>query len=46
MVLKKLISAFLMLSMAVAASAQFRDGASYEDLYDGETISVLKSHVR
>ena len=46
MVLKKLISAFLMLSLTVAASAQFRDGASYEDLYDGETISVLKSHVR
>ena len=35
-----------MLAVAVTASAQFRDGASYEDLYDGETISVLKSHVR
>ena len=46
MVLKKLIAAFLMMSMGVAASAQFRDGAVYEDLYDGETISVLKSHVR
>ena len=46
MILKKLITAFLMLAVTVAASAQFRDGASYEDLYDGETISVLKSHVR
>ena len=46
MLSKKLITAFLMLAVTVAASAQFRDGASYEDLYDGETISVLKSHVR
>ena len=46
MISKKLITAFLMLAVTVAASAQFRDGASYEDLYDGETISVLKSHVR
>ena len=35
-----------MLSVAVAASAQLRSGASYEDLYDGETVSALKSHVR
>ena len=28
------------------ASAQFRDGAVYEDLYDGETVSLLKAHVR
>lgn len=46
MIYKKLITAFLMLSVALAASAQFRDGASYEDLYDGETVSVLKTHVR
>ena len=46
MILRNLITAFLMLAVAVTASAQFRDGASYEDLYDGETISVLKSHVR
>ena len=35
-----------MLATAGAASAQFRTGASYEDLYDGETVSVLKAHVR
>ncbi len=27
-------------------SAQFRDGVSYGDLYDGETVSSLKAHVR
>lgn len=36
----------MLLAMAVCASAQFRTGASYDDLYDGETVSVLKSHVR
>ena len=46
MYLKKLIAALVMLSVAFAASAQFRDGASYEDLYDGETVSALKAHVR
>lgn len=46
MVLKKFIAAFVMLSMTFAASAQFREGVSYEDVYDGETVSALKSHVR
>ena len=46
MILRKFILAFMMLAVGVTASAQFRDAASYEDLYDGETISVLKSHVR
>ncbi len=36
----------LMLLSAFSVSAQFRDGASYEDLYDGETVSSLKAHVR
>lgn len=39
-----LLSLFLLLPFA--ASAQFRDGAVYEDLYDGETVSLLKAHVR
>lgn len=40
-----MVSAVLML-MAVPGYAQFRDGAAYEDLYDGETVAVLKKHVR
>ena len=31
---------------AVDASAQFRDGSSYQDLYDSETVLSLKEHVR
>ncbi len=31
---------------SIAASAQFRDGNGYEELYDGETVSAMKSHVR
>lgn len=34
------------LFVAVSASAQFRDGAGYQDLYDSETVSAMKSHVR
>ncbi len=29
-----------------SASAQFISGASYDELYDGETVSALKAHVR
>ena len=35
-----------MLLLPVMSSAQFRNGAAYDDLYDGETVSSLKSHVR
>lgn len=35
-----------MLSSVVTVSAQFRDGAAYEDLYDSETVSAMKGHVR
>ena len=28
------------------ASAQFRDGGSYDELYDSETVASLKEHVR
>ncbi len=38
--------ALLLMSPAFCASAQFRDGASYDDLYDGETVSAMKTHVR
>lgn len=46
MIIRKLIAVLVMLSLASGAFAQFRDGASYEDLYDGETVSAMKSHVR
>ena len=46
MILNKLISAIAVLLVSLTASAQFRDGASYEDLYDGETVAAMKSHVR
>ena len=45
--LKKLL--VLVFSFAVssfAASAQFRDGTGYDELYDGETVSAMKNHVR
>ncbi len=38
--------ALVMMLTAFSVSAQFKDGASYDDLYDGETISALKAHVR
>lgn len=36
----------LALIPAFSASAQFMDGASYDELYDGETVSSLRTHVR
>ena len=42
----RFISAFAFLVLSLSASAQFRDGAVYDDLYDGETVASLKSHVR
>ena len=45
--LKKLL--VLVFSFAVssfAASAQFRDGTGYDELYAGETVSAMKNHVR
>lgn len=38
--------AFLALIPLVTISAQFRSGASYDDLYDSETVAAIKSHVR
>lgn len=42
----RFISAFAILLMSFSASAQFRDGVVYDDLYDGETVTSMKSHVR
>ncbi len=41
-----MIAALMMLAQTLTVSAQFRDGASYEDLYDGETVTAIKTHVR
>ncbi len=41
-----IISVLAFLLIPPAVSAQFRDGASYDDLYDGETVAALKTHVR
>ncbi|MDD5912231.1 MAG: TonB family protein [Bacteroidales bacterium] len=41
-----IITILLMAFSAVDASAQFRDGSSYQDLYDSETVLSLKEHVR
>lgn len=46
MMIKRISMTLMLLAMAVCASAQFRTGTSYDDLYDGETVSVLKAHVR
>ena len=42
----RMIFAAFMLLLPVFSSAQFRSGSTYDDLYDGETVSSLKSHVR
>ncbi len=44
--IKGMIAAVAVMLLALPASAQFMGGASYEDLYDGETVASLKSHVR
>lgn len=38
--------ALMALIPLVTISAQFRSGASYDDLYDSETVAAIKSHVR
>lgn len=42
----RMIVAAFMLLFPMMVSAQFKDGAVYDDLYDGETVTALKSHVR
>lgn len=46
MIFRRLILTVFALSSGVIMSAQFREGSVYEDLYDGETVSALKTHVR
>lgn len=43
---KILIIVLLLFSCGFAAEAQFRDGGNYEELYDSESVTVLKNHIR
>ncbi len=44
--IKGMILSVLMMFVASSAFAQYMDGAVYDDLYDGETVSAFKTHVR
>ena len=46
MKIMKVAALAMSLLVAVSASAQFRGGSAYEDLYDSETSAALKEHVR
>ncbi len=46
MKIKGMILFLLALLPALPVSAQFMEGVSYGDLYDGETVTSLKTHVR
>lgn len=35
-----------LMTVCMPVSAQFRDGAGYRELYDSETVTSMKSHVR
>lgn len=41
-----MIVALVALVQCLSVSAQFRDGASYDELYDSETVAAMKTHVR
>ena len=42
----RFIAAIAILFLSLPATAQFRDGVTYDDLYDGETVASMKAHVR
>lgn len=46
MKIKGMIVALVALVQCLSVSAQFRDGASYDELYDSETVAAMKTHVR
>lgn len=41
-----ILASAVLLFFSVGAGAQFRDGVTYDDLYDGEIVSTMKTHVR
>ena len=43
---KSLIFILFLWTVSVNAFAQFRDGVSYQELYDSETVAAMKTHVR
>ena len=46
MKLKKSFLLCIALIVSLTAGAQFREGVSYEELYDSETVASVKSHIR
>ncbi len=44
--LKKILIIFAALAATISLSAQYRPGAAYSDIDDGETVSCMKNHVR
>lgn len=44
--LRRITAFCFSLFLTLSAYAQFRDVSVYEDLYDGETVSAIKAHVR
>lgn len=43
---RTLLLCLAVLMTASQISAQYRDGSSYQDLYDSETVAAMKTHVR
>ena len=43
---KVLVLSIVAVFSVLSASAQFREGNPYKDLYDSETVAAMKSHVR
>lgn len=44
--IKYIYAAILFVLCGLTSSAQFRDGASYQELYDSETVTAFKTHLR
>lgn len=44
--LKRILIIFAALAATISLSAQYRPGAAYSDIDDGETVSCMKNHVR
>ena len=44
--LKRILIIFAALATTISLSAQYRPGAAYSDIDDGETVSCMKNHVR